>query len=405
VRLGKPIVTSITPDSLVFINDARKFTIATYDSNGTVDSVKIDNGSGSFGLFVKTFNGFDTLNRVFARSEAGSKTIRMIAKDNDGLLSDTAKDTVVVRLAAPVINRVSIDTTGNNLFVNDVRKYSVSAHDTNGFVKKIYFSWNSAITGGAISDSIIILRNTASIDTFISHAYDTTMSGSRTVRTWAIDDDTAASSNKDTVVTVRLGRPVLWGDKGDTLWIMVNKDYGDYFYRPKYFDTNGVIDTFFFGATSTLSSATKGKADSAVLNIDASRINKGVDRYIWIKDNDDLIAGGTKFSVFADSAPPAPTVTSDAITGGRKISWSGKDAKDGDATLYKIIIKKTANPDENVDIVSDFKPGSQYASGAPFNDYSFSYTPTGGTGTYYYQIISKDARGSLSRCTVNNFNF
>ena len=142
VHTGRPVVMSITPDSIIFINDARKFTIAAFDSNGTVDSVKIDNGSGTFGLFLKTSNGSYLLNDTFARSQAGNRTIRVIAKDNDGLLSDTAKLAVTVRLAAPVMDRIAIDTTGNNLFVRDNRKYSVSAHDTNGFVRKIYFNWD-----------------------------------------------------------------------------------------------------------------------------------------------------------------------------------------------------------------------------------------------------------------------
>jgi len=109
--------------------------------------------------------------------------------------------------------------------------------------------------------------------------------------------------------------------------------------------------------------------------------------------------------VVADSVPPTPVVTSDAITGGRKISWSGKDARDGNGTLYKIIVKKGANPDESVDIISDFKPGSQYASGAPAFDFSYNYTPTGGTGIYYYQVLSKDARGSIARSGISVFSY
>jgi len=86
----------------------------------------------------------------------------LIAKDNDGLLSDTAKLAVTVRLAgARSWTGLAVDTLNNNLFVVDNRKYSVSAHDTNGFVKKEFdnFSGIALVTGGAISDSIIILRN------------------------------------------------------------------------------------------------------------------------------------------------------------------------------------------------------------------------------------------------------
>jgi hypothetical protein len=44
------------------------------------------------------------------------------------------------------------------------------------------------------------------------------------------------------------------------------------------------------------------------------------------------------------------------------------------------------------------------ASGEPSIDYSYIYTPTGGYGKYFYQIIAKDARGSVSNSSIGNFN-
>jgi hypothetical protein len=420
VHTGRPVVTSITPDSNIFINDTRKFAIATKDSNGTVDSVKIDNGSGSFGIFVKTFNGFDTLNRVFLRSEAGSKTIRVIAKDNDGLLSDTAKLTVTVRLAAPVIDRVSVDTTGNNLFVNDKRTYSVSAHDTNGFVKKIYFNWDGGTSASpAPTDSIVIIRNTASIDTFIPHQYDTTTSGARTLRVWARDDDSIVSINtKDTVVTVRLGRPVLWADKIDTLWTVVDSGWDrSYSIHINSFDTNGVnqkpIRYYWQGSGQPFDSS---QADQPAIfrktNTDTVMWpfpNLGTSnqsRTLWIagRDDDNLLGGrisGTPFVIFADSAPPAPVVTFAINSSGGVINWRGKDAKDSNQTQYEILVKKgTTDPVEPTDVISQYKAGANY-SAATIGGFDFSFSlPTQGSGEYHCLVIAKDARGSVSKSLV-----
>jgi hypothetical protein len=213
---------------------------------------------------------------------------------------------------------------------------------------------------------------------------------------------------------------VLWGDKADTLWTVVDSGWDrSYPIHINSFDTNGVnqkpVRFYWQGSGQPFDSS---QADQPAIfrktNTDTvmwTFPNLGTtnqSRTLWIagRDDDGLLGGrmsGTPFVVFADSAPPAPVTTSDPVTGGRKISWSGKDSKDGNATLYKIIIKKGANPDESVDIVSDFKAGSLYASGGLY-DFSYNYLQTG-AGIYYYQVIAKDARGSISRSGIGSFSF
>ena len=90
----------------------------------------------------------------------------------------------------------------------------------------------------------------------------------------------------------------------------------------------------------------------------------------------------------------------------RIIRWSGKDTRDGDNTLYKIVAKVgSASPSDSITIadesntdyiISDFKPGSQYESDLSY-DFQYTYTPDQGNGIYHYRIIAKDARGSISR--------
>jgi len=110
----------------------------------------------------------------------------------------------------------------------------------------------------------------------------------------------------------------------------------------------------------------------------------------------DSLTRDGRFIVFADSIPPVPTVYAVASTGNPvTIYWSGKDAKDGAKTEYKIIAKDGSNPDENSDIVVDFRSGDTFASGSLESyDYSYAFTPTSHSPkhTYYYQVIARVAR-------------
>ena len=129
--------------------------------------------------------------------------------------------------------------------------------------------------------------------------------------------------------------------------------------------------------------------------------------HIYGKDNDGLMSG-KQFVIVADSVPPPPEAT--YSDGSQKILWSGKDKRDGDLTQYKIVVKKgsaiSEGDENNTDyIVSDFKAGKEYESGADYEEhYSFSYTPDQGTGKYYYMVIARDARGSI-RQSLNNLYF
>ena len=181
-------------------------------------------------------------------------------------------------------------------------------------------------------------------------------------------------------------------------------------------DTNGVVDTFYFGSNATFTAATKSKADSSLLNVDGSRINKGVDRYIWIKDDDGLLRGNSnkdslgnpkKFVVFADSVPLKPTVftagiNNDSVT----IYWKNKDFKDGEQTQYKIILAKDNSLPGDNEILIDFKDGYEAANFGSYQyKYKFRLPQPAGSGDYYYRVIARDARLSTSRSDVDNFPY
>jgi hypothetical protein len=397
VKLGKPVVLSIAPDSIIYINDARRFAIATFDTNGTVDSVKIDNGSGSFGAFVKTNNGAYTLSRMFSRLEAGGRTIRVIAKDNDGLLSDTVSLAVPVHLGAPVVDSLHFPSV---LWVRDNNSYAVFAHDTNSAALDSFeVDWDNNGTYDSKNKTGVFF-----------HAFDTSQSGARSIKVRVMDEDTNWTLRTFSV-NVKLGRPVLRG--GATYgypiqWIDDSLFYvytgGNPTFTVDTIDSNGTIQKFFWDIYGD------GVNDSTNIPYWTQFVPAGAATKIVVtgRDDDQLISMPFAFYMYPDAPPPATTTTtSDAVASVRKIFWTGKDVKDGNATQYKLVIKKgsassadsitVADESNPAYIVQDFRAGSLYDSGSPNFDFSYTYAPTGGTGVYHYRIVSKDARGSLAR--------
>jgi len=194
------------------------------------------------------------------------------------------------------------------------------------------------------------------------------------------------------------------------VFLIVDRGYSDYYYRPKYADTNGVIDTFYFGQQENITLANKGKADSAVINIDENRINKGSTRYIWVKDDDGLVRGG-RFVVFADSAPPRPTdfngmqPVSDSVV----LKWNKvQDYKDGMQTKVQILYCYNSGctptdslfPSNALPTLTEIESRWGTASGGTWNVVKLKKDPTKQTGTFgRWRVILVDARGTASECT------
>jgi hypothetical protein len=407
VKLGKPVVLSITPDSSIFINDARQFSIVTFDSNGTVDSIAIDNGSGSFGGFVKTINGAVTINRRFSRAEAGSRIIKAIAKDNDGVLSDTAKSAATVQLGAPVVDSIKIaNVTGNNFFVKDNNAFRIYVTDPNGTLKKIYAAWNN----GSTPDDSVTVNISKSGYGEISHSYDTTMSGNRTVKFWAADDDTIMSvSSKDTTILERLGAPVIWGDglTKDTVWVIIDSGVGrNYPIRIQHYDTNGTMANYFWNeAGPSLGRSTT--TDTIQRNFGANEVNSGFSYWIYGRDDDGFTRGG-KFVVYADSAPPKPETYPDPAVDSVTIYWKGKDAKEGNQTEYLILLRENADPDtlNSADIISNWRIGYSISDDNTYDFmYRFKMVDNVPNKMFRYRVLARDKRLSISRSDIANFPY
>ncbi len=424
IRLGRPVVTGATTDTpltRIFINDPVTFTVSAFDTNGTADSMSVDNGTGAFGPWQKTVGSEYSFGRTFSRTEAGPRTVRARAKDNNGFVSDTFSLPITVRLGAPVVDSVIIDTSKGNIFVRDLRTFTVYAHDTNGTIRTVYATWN----GGSNADDSVQVNAGKSFGS-LTHAYDTALFGPRTARFWVRDNDTLVSNTFADTIMVRLAPPVLWGDApaatGDTTWVIINNGYDkSYSIHINSYDTNGVnqkpVRYYWQGAGQPFDTTQaeqpgifrKTNQDTVVWPFtDMGTANQSRQLWIYGRDDDGLLGGG-KFVVFADSAPRPMTATYNNSQ--TKFQWSGLDAKDSLATEYRILVKKGsqlgAGDTTAPFIAKDWTPGSDPAfSYTPANALPFTwiFTPIQGSGLYYFQIIARDKRGSISALPLSGAN-
>jgi len=119
------------------------------------------------------------------------------------------------------------------------------------------------------------------------------------------------------VFTVRKGAPVVRGDAGDTVWVVVDRGFSGssvkYFMKIHASDTNGTLQRYYWSNNPWPDSGTVTTADSVELDVDEA--NNAVYRYLHVRDDDGLIRGG-RFVVFADSAPPKPSNLNAVMTTG-----------------------------------------------------------------------------------------
>jgi hypothetical protein len=241
-------------------------------------------------------------------------------------------------------------------------EYTVTASDTNGVVDSFEVDWDNNGTYDSKNDNGVF-----------THAWDTAQSGNRSVKIRVKDND-GIWGEATRQATVKLGRPVLTGATfgANIQWVNGN---------------GGNEDTMFYVYAGGITT----------MQVDTTDSNGRCAVYYWDFYNN----GGWNDT----------TTTSDPAAGGKKISWFGKDVHDGTGTLYKVIVHKMGDggyddPDENnpADIAHDFQAGSLYEAGTGF-EFGYTFTPTGGSGAYHYQVISKDARGSTAYSIISAFSF
>lgn len=130
----------------------------------------------------------DTLLRQF--DSAGNVSAYIRAKDNDGEFSPAAAMRLIVRLAAPVIDSVSLSLPFDSLaYTTDSVAIAAFAHDTNGEVKA--YSWKVNANGGTAVTQVNTCR------------FNFPVAGRQVVYVKARDDDSVWSAIDSTVITVR----------------------------------------------------------------------------------------------------------------------------------------------------------------------------------------------------------
>lgn len=404
VKNGAPAVTSVdidTTDGNVFVNDVRKYTVKVEDENGYIRRVYVNWYGGDHPMDSVTAPDLSVshtsiFTHAFSAEEMGTQDVRFWVVDDDGVRSPASTRPVTVRAGRPLVTSAWCDST--KLWVNDSYRYHVSVTDTNGTICKVYADWNADF---AVDESLDVSGSRSSVDTFFTHAYDTSFAGKRTPRFSVSDEDGIVSLTRDTSVTIDLGAPQLWGDSGDTLWIVVDNANDYYTYKVNHHDSNGTIDTFYFGNNEEkIANATKKyREDSTTQWVEGGlNVHWASAKWIWVKDDDGILRG-KKFWAYSDSAPPAPLglnkeQTSDSV----QIQWDSAalDFKDKIATQIRIMIRygNSGDPDQ---VLMDWTEAGALPTNGTKRYFKFAKSYT---GDIRYRIILRDKRGTESESEV-----
>lgn len=421
VHLGKPFISSVAvvaADSALYINDSRTFSVTATDTNtsgairGYIREIVANWHGGttadtsvSFDPDIATFTGL--FSHTFAIADSGLKHVRFWTVDDDTLTSDVKDTMVQVLVGRPVVEGVSITTvTGNNLFVVDTTVFQVRVRDANGPPKWILAAWN-----GEVAPVESLQVNAGENFTDFKHNYAVKDSGSKTVRFWVRDEDGIRSESKDTTIVIHLGAPVLSGDKGDTLWVVVDNGPGiNYNLHVNSKDTNGTILRYYWDERGTFDSTTlsadRKTVDSVFSRtVGALEVNNGFPMWIYARDNDG-ISSGKQFIIFSDSAPPVPSLIgpgADTLYSSKQpviIKWSGLDKHDGLFTEYAVLVNPPG-ADTPEDTVQVFKAAKQYVMDG--NTVTYTYSP-GVPGVYSWRIITRDIQKTTTSSAILQFS-
>jgi len=370
-------------DTVIFIADARKYSVGVEDYNGTIAALYFDVDDGAYSASYNVSSlGSDAVDTsfgyTFAIDNSGSHTVRVIAVDNDGM-RDTTDKTINVRLGAPVVDSIVPDT----VWVNDNNVFTVFWHDTNGTQA------DSFVMDSDFDGALDLGNSTGSF----SHSFDTSEAGSHSSRAKVKDGDGVWSGEKVLPVHVRLGRPVVsgatsgdsiqWvegsGSDRDTMFYVWSGSYTQTTMKVDTADSNGMCSWFYWdfddngsvNSTTTTTTTANGFSENTAYRL-----------RVWCKDDDSLVSPALACIVYPDGPPPTPTSLAAGGSGSDvTIAWSGKDVKDGDGTLYQLLVRKGTTPPVDSDSLLVFRAGNTFGSGSAYGkDYEYTFTPNDGNG-------------------------
>ncbi len=396
IRLCKPVVDSISPRTVI-VNDDTTFVIAARDTNGTVDTVIVDWDDQTP---VERKARGEAIKHKFAITQSGTRRIKMVARDDDRIFSDTCVFPITVRLCKPVVDSLSPRT----VWVGDDTTFAVFGRDTNGTIDSFLINW------GDLTPPSRHARTDP-----VKHKFPITQSGVRTARVFAKDNDGIWGDSSISSISVRLGKPWVkkvpnndtmhWSDTlpGDNDTMVCPFRSGLTTIAVGVGDSNGTVKKVFWDVNNgmaTNSAATTIWATNSLAKDTVYRIK------VWCMDEDSVISDTMRFFVLPHIPPPQ--ITSLNYDGGYgRIFWDGKDASDGDATLYRVIMKKSGT--DSI-LVSDeingcaqcysvgFKTGFDSGHQGSLNfDWSQVVSQMAPSGNYWYKIYMRNSKGQTTR--------
>ncbi|MBN1758575.1 MAG: hypothetical protein JW863_09670 [Chitinispirillaceae bacterium] len=218
VRLGRPYVRNMTPDTC-WIFDDTIFSIDARDSNssGHITGFYIQWESGSA---QQSFTASQTIRHSYTSS--GPKQLQIIATDNHGYSSNPFSHTIFIREGIPTVDSLLYATP---VWINDTVLYTVRGTDENGSIEQYGVRWDGVGTFNPASPS------------GFEHTFNDT--GTHTIEVFALDDDSYSSDTGSFTVRVELGQPEATLDVQSEAWIndQVTSTVGGS-------DENGTIESY-----------------------------------------------------------------------------------------------------------------------------------------------------------------
>lgn len=397
VYLGRPLVDSLVFDKdTCYIFDTNNCNVF-YSDNGSIIKVEyatntvdtIDSGNVVF----EDKNSSDNFDLIF--KTPGWKYVFVRVTDDDSVVSDIYVDSIFVKPGTPVINSISIDTNSTFIFINDKRKFTINYTDPN----------NTPI-------------DTFMIDFDGDGIFDTSGDSSVFYWTYNINDvdsvknvivmieDMHGMKDCDTLgINIIPGYPEIWGDDGDTLWVVVDNNYGNYPLYVNSNDSNGAVETFYWSWSGGIANAFDSTdIDNISYGVNNITIHNSVNMWIYGRDDDGLVSGG-KFLIYADSVPLEVTGLNFAMTSGNDsviVMWGLElDEIDGLDTEIKIMIKYSNVGDPDV-VLKDFMKAENYEVNQAGTKRLFKYEKTQ-TGDVRWKVVLRDKRGSETASEANSF--
>lgn len=347
----------------------------------------------------KTSSSGDTIGLFFADS-VQSFNLRVFGNITDAFgdkhRTDTLDKKVIVRSSKPKLTSLTVDTISSAIFIKDIRNFTVQGMSPSSTLDSIIAFWPDG------NSSRLSTLNGKAV---FSHLFQPKDTGKQTLKFIGYDNSHSITDTLYDTIRVRLGAPVLWGNssgKRDTIFIVVNKGYSGanatYFAHVNSYDTNGTIKKYYWSNNPWPDSGSGEYLDSMKFDVGKARINTGEEYYVNCRDDDGVINGG-KFVIFADSAPPAPSVFDRQFAGDSvRLLWNKVlDKKDSLETQIKIMISygSSGEPDQ---VLLPYQSAGKFATSGSNKEYfSYTFKPDAQSGSSVrWRVWLMDSRGSES---------